>query len=155
MKPTASITPFHRLTRRPRVARVPRRSARDGEHAEQAALVRWATFARARLPDLALLYAIPNGGHRHKATAARLKAEGVKRGVPDVCLPVARGGSHGLYIELKTGRGRPTPEQLGWIRALRRQGYVAEVCHGWQQARTAIEDYLAGRTAPTEPSETT
>jgi hypothetical protein len=128
-------------------ARRRRRTARDGEHAEQAALVRWAAFARARLPELALLYAIPNGGHRHKATAARLKAEGVKRGVPDVCLPVPRGGAHGLYIELKTGRGRPTPEQLGWIRALRRQGYAASVCHGWEQARRAIEDYLAGRGA--------
>jgi len=119
-----------------------RRPSRQDEHAEQAALFRWAEFARSRLPELVLLHAIPNGGHRHKATAARLKAEGVKRGVPDVCLPVARNGAHGLYIELKTERGKPTPEQLGWIRALRRQGYVAEVCRGWESARSMIEHYL-------------
>ncbi len=145
MQRTTNIASFRRATSR--VARVQCRSRRDGEHAEQAALFRWAEFARSRLPDLALLHAIPNGGHRHKATAARLKTEGVKRGVPDLCLPVARNGAHGLYIELKTERGKPTPEQIGWIRALRRQGYVAEVCRGWESARSMIEHYLtAGPT---------
>lgn len=140
MQRATNIARFRRVT--PRVARMQRRSPCDGEHAEQAALFRWAEFARARLPELALLHAIPNGGYRNKATAARLKAEGVKRGVPDLCLPVARSGAHGLYIELKTVRGKTTPEQLGWIRALRRQGYVAEVCHGWESARSMIEHYL-------------
>jgi hypothetical protein len=137
-----NIAPLRRITRRPHLARVRRHPTCDSEHAEQAALFRRAEFARPRLPELALLHAIPNGGHRHKATAARLKAEGVKRGVPDVCLPVARNGAHGLYIELKTERGKPTPEQLGWIRALRRQGFAAEVCHGWESARSMIEHYL-------------
>jgi VRR-NUC domain len=137
-----NIAPFYRASQRHHLVQARRRSPLLGEHAEQAALIRWAEFARARLPELALLHAIPNGGHRHKATAARLKAEGVKRGVPDVCLPVARSGAHGLYIELKTERGKPTPEQLGWIRALRRQGYAAEVCRGWESARSMIEHYL-------------
>jgi VRR-NUC domain len=148
MQRIANVTSYRRTN--PRVARVQRRSLHDGEHAEQAALFRWAEFARPRLPDLALMFAIPNGGHRHKATAARLKAEGVKRGVPDLCLPVARSGAHGLYIELKTERGKPTPEQYGWIRALRRQGYAAEVCRGWEQARSMIEHYLT--TSPQRES---
>lgn len=147
MERPSRIAPLVRVNRH---AKARRRLSRQGEHAEQAALMRWAMFARARLPELALLYAIPNGGHRHKATAARLKAEGVKRGVPDVCLPVSRGGIHGLYVELKTERGKPTPEQLGWIRALRRQGYAACVCRGWEQARAAIENYLAGRALVAE-----
>lgn len=142
MQNETNIAALRRITRRTHLARVRRRPTCDSEHAEQAALFRWAEFARSRLPELALLYAVPNGGHRHKATAARLKAEGVKRGVPDVCLPVARGGAHGLYIEIKTERGKPTPEQLGWIRALRRQGYAAEVCRGWESARSMIEHYL-------------
>ena len=142
MQHTTNIAPLRRVTQHARLARMRRRPSHQDEHAEQAALFRWAEFARSRLPELALLHAIPNGGHRHKATAARLKAEGVKRGVPDVCLPVARNGAHGLYIELKTERGKPTPEQLGWIRALRRQGYAAEVCRGWEQARSMIEHYL-------------
>ncbi len=142
MQRATNIASLRRVGPRPRFAWARRRVVHESEHAEQAALFRWAEFARARLPELALLYAVPNGGHRHKATAARLKAEGVKRGVPDLCLPVARGGAHGLYIELKTERGKTTPEQLGWIRALRRQGYAAEVCHGWESARSMIEHYL-------------
>ena len=142
MQRVANIASFHRASPRHHLVRARRRTPRLGEHAEQAALFRWAEFARSRLPELVLLHAIPNGGHRHKATAARLKAEGVKRGVPDLCLPVARNGAHGLYIELKSERGKPTPEQLGWIRALRRQGYAAEVCRGWESARSMIEHYL-------------
>lgn len=112
------------------------------EHEEQVALFRWAEFARARWPELALLFAIPNGGERHPAVAAKLKAEGVKRGVPDICLPVACGVFHGLYVELKSATGRASGEQRGWIDALRVQGYRAEVCRGWLQARDVIMDYL-------------
>lgn len=41
---------------------------------------------------------------RDKATAVALKRQGVKAGVPDICLPVARNGYHGLHIELKAGK---------------------------------------------------
>ena len=112
------------------------------EHQEQAALFRWAGFAAARWPELALLYAIPNGGHRHKAVAARMKAEGVKRGVPDLCLPVPRGNHHGLYVELKTADGSASRAQRQWLTALQRQGYRVAVCRGWEAARAFIEDYL-------------
>lgn len=132
-----------------------RRTERDplraSEHAEQAALFRWAEFARVRWPELALLHAIPNGGHRNKVAAGRLKAEGVKPGVPDTCLPVARCGFHGLYVELKAKGGTASSHQRAWIVALRAQGYRAEVCVGWRAAREVIEQYLAGN--PTNPTQ--
>lgn len=112
------------------------------EHAEQAALFSWAGFAQGRYPELALMFAIPNGGHRHKAVAVRKKAEGVKPGVPDICLPVPRGPWHGLYIELKTETGSVSREQRRWLAMLSRLGYRAKVCRGWQQAQAVIEDYL-------------
>ena len=115
------------------------------EHQEQVALFRWAEYATSALPELNLLYAIPNGGHRHKAVAARLKAEGVKAGVPDVCLPVARGGWHGLYIEMKTERGKASKSQVQWLFALREEGYKVAICRGWETARGLIEDYLCLR----------
>lgn len=118
------------------------------EHDEQAALVRWAALQRIRYPELALLFAIPNGGDRHEAVAQRLKAEGVRPGVPDLCLPVARGGWHGLYIEMKTQRGRPSRPQRQWLAALLREGYRAEVCRGWEAARVVILDYLMPSGAP-------
>jgi len=115
------------------------------EHQEQVALFRWAEYATSAFPELNLLYAIPNGGYRHKAVAARLKAEGVKAGVPDVCLPVARGGWHGLYIEMKTERGRASKTQMQWLSALREEGYKVAICRGWETARGLIEDYLCLR----------
>ena len=86
------------------------------EAQEQMTLFSWAAMQSGKYPELNLLYHVPNGGSRHKAEAGRLRAEGVKAGVPDLCLPVARGQYHGLYIELKRQRGgRISEEQVRWI----------------------------------------
>ena len=113
------------------------------EHEEQRALLARVRRAADAFPDLALLYAIPNGGHRQKASAGKLWAEGVKRGVPDLCLPIPRDGYHGLYLELKrvTG-GTVSPEQRVWHAALREQGYRVEVCKGADAAWAVLCDYL-------------
>ncbi|MEA5151993.1 MAG: VRR-NUC domain-containing protein [Oscillospiraceae bacterium] len=115
----------------------------EGE--EQATLFSWAHMRGYLYPELELMFHIPNGGKRGKAEAARFRAEGVKAGVPDICLPVARGGYNGLFIELKrcTG-GRVSSDQSIWIDRLETEGYRALVCHGWQEAAQAIEDYLRG-----------
>ena len=112
------------------------------EHDEQAHLFAWAAMAQGTHPELALLFAIPNGGQRHPAVAAQLKAEGVKPGVPDVFLPVARGKFHGLFIEMKVRPNKPTAEQAQWIEVLRYYGYSAVVCYGAQEAINAIKAYL-------------
>ena len=114
------------------------------EHAEQCALFRWAEMQQRRRPELPLLFAIPNGGLRSKATAGKLKAEGVKAGVPDLFLPVARGEYHGLFIEMKAGRNKPTPPQVQWHMRLSQQGYRVAVCYSWEAARDVIEAYLRG-----------
>lgn len=119
-----------------------RKPRADREHIEQSALFYWAKLREPHTPELALLFAIPNGGHRHKAVAAKLKAEGVKAGVPDVCLPVPRGQYHGLYIELKAPGGRATDLQRNWLLALGAQGYFTRLCVGWEEAKKTIEDYL-------------
>jgi len=112
------------------------------EHEEQAALLAWCGYAKATAPELDLLFAIPNGGRRHIKVAADLKVEGVKAGVPDLFLPVARGEYHGLFIEMKTAKGYPSPAQKHWIAALIEQGYMAVCCHGWDEARREISGYL-------------
>lgn len=117
---------------------------KQDEHQAQAALFRWAELQRRRLPELNLLFAIPNGGFRNKATAGRLKAEGVKAGVPDICLPVARGEFHGLFIEMKAGRNKPTQSQVAWHYHLSQQGYRVAVCYGFEPAIELIEGYLRG-----------
>lgn len=113
------------------------------EHAEQVALVRWSILASGAHPELRWLLAVPNGGDRHPAVAARLKAEGVRKGVPDMCLPVPRGGFGALWIELKRqAGGRVSPEQRVWIAGLQANGHRAVVCAGWVEARDVILDYL-------------
>lgn len=113
------------------------------ESEEQQALFEWAALQMGAFPELSMLYHIPNGGRRGKAEAGRFKAEGVKSGVPDVCLPVARGGFHGLYVELKRREKSKTSEaQTDWIMRLSEQGYFAVICKGWNEAAQAITQYL-------------
>jgi len=114
------------------------------EHEEQRKIFEWAEWSIGRLPELEMLFAVPNGGRRDKATAARLKAEGVKAGVPDIILPVPRGGYAGLWIELKRRPNEPTEQQQRWLERLRGHGCMAGVCYSAEEAIAAIEDYLRG-----------
>lgn len=116
------------------------------ESVEQQHLFQWARMASGKWPELELMYHIPNEGKRTRAGGGRMKAEGLKKGVPDICLPVARGEHHGLYIELKREKNsKVTREQLEWIEALVNQGYVAAVCRGCGEAIDLITGYLSGR----------
>lgn len=112
------------------------------EAMEQEALFEWAAYNVGKYPELRLLYHIPNGGRRDAKEASFLKRQGVKAGVPDLCLPVARGGYHGLYIELKYGKNKPTKEQISWMEALSAQGYKVGVCYSWQAAADGLLCYL-------------
>ena len=114
------------------------------ESTEQITLIDWCNINICKYPELELLYHIPNGGRRSKVEAVRLKHEGVKKGVPDLCLPVARGNYHGLYIEMKYDKGKTSKEQKEWLNKLNKQGYKAVVCYGFEEAREIIENYMAG-----------
>jgi len=112
------------------------------EHLEQSALFQWAALNEERIPELKNLFAIPNGGHRHKAVAAKMKAEGVKAGVPDIFLAFPWSGFFGLFIEMKAGKNKTTPSQNEWIIRLQQAGYMVVVCYGWEAAKKEILDYL-------------
>lgn len=115
------------------------------ESQEQINLFKWAGFASCKYPELDLMYHIPNGGKRDLGTAIKLKAEGVKAGVPDIHLPVARGGYIGLYIELKAGKNKATDNQKGWLERLAKQGHRTCVCYGWESASEVLIKYLEGK----------
>lgn len=115
------------------------------EATEQVRLMNWAKFYEKDFPELGLLYHVPNGGSRDRREAANLKAQGVKAGVPDLFLPVAKAGKYGLYIEMKWGKNKTTEKQDWWIKQLREQGYAVEICRGADEAMDVIAEYMGIR----------
>ena len=113
------------------------------EDEEQMAVIAWAATMEDKYPELALLFHIPNGGKRMKSVAARFKAMGVKKGVPDLFLPVAKKGYPGLWIEMKRAKGGClSPHQKEWINKLCAQGYRVTCCHGFEAAVAELVTYL-------------
>lgn len=116
-------------------------SMKNSEITEQIKLFNWAKSIRDFVPELKLLHHIPNEGKR--TNGALLKAAGMTAGVPDLSLPVARRGYHGLYIEMKFGDNKPTKMQKEFMGELKRQGYKTCVAYSADEARSEIRHYLA------------
>jgi len=118
------------------------------EDVEQRHLFTWAGYAKGKYPELRSLFHIPNGGRRSRVEAAILIGLGVRSGVPDVCLPVSRGGYGALWIEMKArredGGKAPTKNQYRWGEWLVEQGQAWVVCFGFAEAKHAILTYLDG-----------
>lgn len=112
------------------------------EHAEQAALMRWVRLQlEPQVPEAKFITAVPNGGERYAAVAARLKAEGVKAGVPDLLWLWPRGRHVGLAVEMKHGKNKPTEEQARWLLHLTRQRYLCAVAWDWELASHVFMGY--------------
>ena len=97
---------------------------------------------RQKWPELKLLHHIPNERYCTPAQGTQLKLAGVRKGVPDLCLPVPHGRYHGLYIEMKREDGTPTEDQKWWGEKLQSYGYAWAVCHGYEEAIGALRWYL-------------
>lgn len=118
------------------------------EHGHQCAIFCWAAKKGQTDPRYKLLFAVPNGGERHKVVAAKMKAEGARKGVPDIFLPVANSLYHGFFIEMKKPGLENTlsaikPAQIQWHTSLTEQGYKVCVYYNWIDATTAIDYYLS------------
>lgn len=111
------------------------------EHQEQVELVKW--FQGAYPEIKTRLFAIPNGTNKSVRQAAWYMAEGLRSGVPDMMLPIPKNGFHGLFIELKRQKGGVLSKtQKDWHEYLNAACYLAVVCHGAEEAKTAINSYL-------------
>lgn len=108
------------------------------ETQEQKQLIQWCRTD----PRLQFLFHIPNETAGGQSWVIRNRQLGVKPGVPDLFYPVPLHGYHGLFIELKTEKGRLSKEQKKWIEALTELGYKCVVAKGWKAARDALVEYL-------------
>ncbi len=93
-------------------------------------------------PGCRELFAVPNGGFRNIRTAVRLKGEGVLAGVPDLFLPVPTKKHNGLFLEVKTQKGRLSPNQTTFINAMLGRGYEVKVVHSATEALDVVKEYL-------------
>ncbi len=108
------------------------------EFAEQKALFAWSNY----FPELRWMFAIPNGGKRDARVGMMMKYQGVKAGVPDVFLPLPRHGYHGLFIEMKVGKNKPSKSQNEFINFATKNKYRCEVCYSCKEAIKKILWYL-------------
>jgi len=83
-----------------------------------------------------LIYHIKN-----ESATGHVAGIGIKKGVPDYHLAMARAGSHGLYLEIKKPKGKLSKDQLEFIPKLRAQGYKVEICYSWVEAVNACLVY--------------
>lgn len=134
------------MTRRPATFRLTApKPPMPTEYDEQAALIEWADLASKMWPELRWLHASHNGVRVTPGTAVKMKKAGMKAGIPDLCLPVARAGYHGLWVEMKRQKGgHVDPEQVACHAYLRDAGYHVVVCKGWEAAKAEILKYLEG-----------
>ena len=112
------------------------------EATEQENVISWCSHRESIYPDLKWIHHCPNGGSRQQAEARRLKAQGVKSGVPDLHLPIAKGRYIGLYIEMKYDKGKIQKTQEEWIDGMVAAGHYACVCYGLDPAIKVIEMYV-------------
>ena len=112
------------------------------EAQEQIAVMKWAELQSNKYPELKLLFHIPNGSNKSKAQAGLFKAMGLKSGVPDLFLPVARQCYHGLFIEMKTSKGVLSKNQEWWLFELKKQGYMTSVAKGFDEAIKTLKEYI-------------
>lgn len=136
---------------------MPEQLAGDSEHSQQVALFAWAADNVGKYPALKYMFAIPNGFYGSAEQKGKMKAEGLRIGVPDVFLPVAMhsGGPlnfkqyHGLFIEMKVEKyrnhkdGGCSDEQIEFINYATNVGYYCKVCYSWEEARDKIIEYLS------------
>lgn len=114
----------------------------------QRAIITWAKTQVSKYPCLMWLHHVPNGGKRDSREAQILKQSGVTPGILDLALDVAKGGYHGLRLELKKPGGKcpkPSAEQAEYISFLKEQGYATIVSNSFDELKTFLIDYLEGR----------
>jgi len=134
------------IAKQPTVKPRTKRNAQP-EAIEQAKVVAWARWAHrsGKYPNLDLLHCSLNGVKLSALQATKSKQQGMLSGVPDLFLPVPIGGYHGLFIEMKSEKGRLTENQQWFLSNAESLGYKTAVCYSAKEAIDAIEAYYSDK----------
>ena len=115
------------------------------EYQQQVNIFKFAEQMAAQYPELEMLVGSMNGVRLTIGQAVKAKKAGMKKGYPDILLPINRKPYSGLYIELKRDKkNKVSVEQVWWLERLRKQGFYATVCHGEDEAKDLLIKYLEG-----------
>ncbi len=125
--------------------------ANPSEESIQADFFSWLFINEGRFPDLALFHSVPNGSYKSVTARMLHKRTGLKAGVPDTHLPIARGEYIGLWIEFKSKTGKVSPEQKEWCMRLLSRGHRVELCRSWIAAANVTIEYLSLPIKPIAP----
>ncbi len=113
------------------------------EETEQIHLMVWCRYMETKFPELETIYHIVNEGKRTAVTGGKLKEMGLRKGMPDVHLPVSKCAFSSLYIEMKKIGGKPTAEQIDRLEVLERYGNAVAICEGAEQAEKVLTAYCS------------
>lgn len=117
-------------------------------HEQQAVIQWWDVASKSYGLDCRLLYAVPNGMRLGRDPKSRmiemvmLKKTGLRPGVSDLVLAVARRQYHGAYLEMKSEIGRASDEQADFLELVKQQGYFGVVCNGADEAIATLKGYI-------------
>ena len=120
------------------------------ESAYQTQVVEWSRWAfkanPARYPHLEMLHCSLNGVKLSGTQAKIAKGQGMLSGVPDLFLPVPKNGFHGLFIEMKSDKGRVTENQHWFLTNAESLSYKTVICYSAKEAISAIQAYYDEET---------
>lgn len=106
-------------------------------------LFMWAEIMKEKYPELEMLFAVPFDAYKSVSSCKKFTEEGLKKGIPDVCLPISNGKFSSLWIKIKSSKHtKLTEKQKWWIKELNAKGCLAVDCVGWEAARDIILNYL-------------
>lgn len=114
----------------------------ESESQIQQKCIQWFSYSYPELWNDGMLYHNANEGIRLGGQGRRIKREGLRKGVADLCLSVPRKGYGALYIEMKKPGGRISPEQKQWGENAIKHGNLWIVCYSLDEFEKAINDYL-------------
>jgi len=125
---------------------------KSGELSEEAIHKAIMDWVRLKPTIKKLVMHFPNEGKRTPSFGRLMKEMGMRAGVSDLFISMARHGYHGAWIELKTKQGVVSPAQVEFLEDMRQQGYYTVICRSIEDGIKVIERYCFDQNGISESS---